>query len=185
MSLRSVNRPSLFLVVGLFLLAAFLFFYQSKASQFTVLSFPKPFTISTGKWFEVEKREVLSDFQFVGRGGKWNSFSEYAAGSPVLLIFWRTDCPICIEEFERVKALQADKPISDMKILGISEDPSLILVQRFEAKRAIPFDWGWDQDGLIARSLSIKGVPTVWMIDREGRIAYKGFRLPEDYGEIH
>ena len=185
MNLRSVNRSPLFLAAGLFLLVGFLCLYQTKSQSLSLLPHPQPFKITTGKWFDKDIRESLSDFKFVNSKGKWGSFSEYAEDTPVLLIFWRTNCPICIEEFERVKVLQADKPIPDMKILGISEDPSLVLVQRFEDKRAIPFDWGWDQDGLIARSLNIKGVPTVWMIDREGKIAYKGFRLPEDYRETH
>ncbi len=95
-------------------------------------------------------------------------------GKVVLLDFWATWCPPCREGLPELKALYARCQPKGLAIVGISFDDDLDTLRRFVRREKMDWDQvaegkGWD-DGRHAREYGITSLPTMWLIDRQGRL---------------
>ena len=95
-------------------------------------------------------------------------------GKVVLIDFWATWCPPCVEEVPEV--VEAYKKFKDrgFEIIGISLDEDKDVLVKFTKEHGMTwpqfFDGkGWENS--IAKRFKIQSVPTMWLIDREGKLA--------------
>jgi thiol-disulfide isomerase/thioredoxin len=126
--------------------------------QFTVIDNPLPaprVPLSNGEGSQV----LLSDFK----------------GKVVLVNFWATWCAPCVREMPGIDKLQAKLGGSDFTVVAINED-------RDGAARAKPFleKLGTshlalyvDSKMAMMRAFKVRGLPTSYLLDREGRIVGK------------
>lgn len=93
-------------------------------------------------------------------------------GKPVILNFWATWCPPCREEMPSMQ--RAHKALSGDGIalvaINVGEDADTIL--SFLANHPVDFPLPMDPDAKVAESYPVKGLPTTFVIDPEGRLAY-------------
>jgi thiol-disulfide isomerase/thioredoxin len=92
----------------------------------------------------------------------------------VLIDFWATWCPPCVEEVPGV--VEASEKFKDrgFEIVGISLDQDKAALEKFIAENKMTwpqfFDGkGWDNE--LAKRFNIQSVPTMWLLDREGKLA--------------
>ena len=95
-------------------------------------------------------------------------------GKVVLVDFWATWCPPCVEEVPGVVEAYEKFKDKGFEIVGISLDQDKGALENFieENKMTWPqfFDGkGWDND--LAKRFEIQSVPTMWLLDREGKLA--------------
>lgn len=95
-------------------------------------------------------------------------------GKVVLLDFWATWCPPCVEEVPEVVEAYGKFKDRGFEIVGISldEDKDALLKFTKEHRMTWPqfFDGkGWDNE--IAKRFKIQSVPTMWLVDRDGKLA--------------
>lgn len=95
-------------------------------------------------------------------------------GKVVLVDFWATWCPPCVEEVPEVVEVYEKFKDQGFEIVGISLDQDKSALEKFtkENKMTWPqfFDGqGWDNE--IAKRFKIQSVPTMWLLDREGKLA--------------
>lgn len=100
-------------------------------------------------------------------------------GKVVLINFWATWCPPCVKEIPDLVELQTSYGDRGLVILGISLDrnPDRVL-QPFIDKYKINYPILLD-DGRVAKNYGgITGIPTTFLVDREGiiRNQYVGLR---------
>ena len=101
-------------------------------------------------------------------------------GKVVLLDFWATWCPPCREEIPSFIALQKKYEKQGLVVIGVSMDqegPSI--VKPFIKKNGINYPVVMGNDKLADAYGGIEGIPTTFVIDRQGRIVAKHVGLTE------
>jgi thiol-disulfide isomerase/thioredoxin len=94
-------------------------------------------------------------------------------GKVVLVNFWATWCPPCLAEIPDLIALQ-NKYRDRLVVVGISEDEiSPEIVKRFATDRKINYPIVMTSADLQQRFTGINALPTTFILDPDGQIAYK------------
>ena len=95
------------------------------------------------------------------------TLSSFKDKSPVLLVFWATWCPYCIEEMPKLVRLQ--KEYGDkLKILAIDIQEPRARVVSFARNRNIDLTILLDEEGDVSANYGLAGVPTLVLIDKDG-----------------
>jgi len=89
-------------------------------------------------------------------------------GKVVLLDFWATRCPPCVEEMPKVLATYNKFHKQGLEIIGVSTDESKEIVIRFVKARGIRWPQYLDENREISNRWQIPGLPSMWLIDKKG-----------------
>jgi cytochrome c biogenesis protein CcmG/thiol:disulfide interchange protein DsbE len=92
-------------------------------------------------------------------------------GRVVLLNFWATWCPPCVQEMPGLVELHHDRP--DLAILAVSIDDDPNAYSRFLVRRNVDFITVRDPSQSAARLYHTEGWPETYIIDRQGVIRRK------------
>ena len=113
----------------------------------------------------------VPETRFLDGSGKEVALADFK-GRVVLVNFWATWCAPCIRELPSLDRLQAEIGGRDFTVLAINED-------RGGAATAAPFleKHGWknlavhaDRQMALARALGLRGMPSTYLVDRNGRV---------------
>lgn len=99
---------------------------------------------------------------------------EQLRGNPVLVTFWATTCPSCIEEMPHLVELYRELHPKGLEIVGVAMayDPPE-QVRAMVARRQIPYPIVLDTQSHIAREFDdVRLTPTTVLISPEGRIMH-------------
>jgi peroxiredoxin len=92
-------------------------------------------------------------------------------GKVVLLNFWATWCPPCIEEMPGLTMLHHDRP--DLAILAVSIDEDPDAYSSFLVRRHVDLITVRDPGQTAAKLYHTEGWPETYIIDRQGVIRRK------------
>lgn len=87
---------------------------------------------------------------------------------PILVYFWATWCPVCKLTSSSVDALAKQSPVITIAMQSGSEET----VAAHLENNALTFPVVNDSQGLIAKAWGVRGVPTIYILDREGMIRF-------------
>lgn len=96
-------------------------------------------------------------------------------GKPVLVTFWATTCPGCLEEQPHLVDLYERLHGQGLEIIGIAmaDDPPNQVVA-LQKKRKLPYIITLDTDGSAAKAFNdVRLTPTTFLISPEGKIVFK------------
>jgi len=111
------------------------------------------------------------DFAFE-MNGKPARLSELR-GKIVVVNFWATWCPPCIEELPSLKRLHARlQPLGGM-VLGVSVDEDEGAYNRFLTEHSVSFPTYRDPSRTIARAYGTEKYPETYIIGRDGKLLRK------------
>jgi cytochrome c-type biogenesis protein len=98
--------------------------------------------------------------------------------TPVLLVFWATWCPTCVEEIPELNRLSHEYSEERLKIVAINVQESRRRVSRFMKEHAVKYPVILDETGEVTNSYGIVGLPVSVLLAKGGEILYYGFSLP-------
>ena len=104
---------------------------------------------------------------------------QFIGKKPVLLAFWATWCPHCVESVPRINRMNADlSPGGKLQILALNYMESEQKVTTFIAAKRIFYTVLMDRGGVVARKFHVVGIPTYILIDRSGNVVFRGYEIP-------
>lgn len=127
---------------------------------------------------ENSKELSALEFSLKDQYGNSHSLSEYK-GKTVLLIFWATWCPDCLEELPDIERLYKEYQLEkneNIVILGINTPNREVKtdvkgITAFMKKNNYTFPTLMDEDGKVFEAYDIRTYPTTYFIDRNGKIS--------------
>ena len=94
-------------------------------------------------------------------------------GRPLLVVFWATSCPPCIEELPDLIALYQDLGPRGLQMIAVAmpyDPPSH--VQQLRDRYRIAYPIALDLDGQAVRAFGVSVIPVAYLIAPDGRIEY-------------
>jgi thiol-disulfide isomerase/thioredoxin len=112
--------------------------------------------------------EPASDFRLVLDDGRSLSLQSLH-GRPVLINHWATWCRPCRAEMPLLVQAARDHP--DLVVIAANLQEARSQVEPFAAEFALDLPVVMDTNGALRDLYAVRGLPTTYAIDREGRIA--------------
>lgn len=117
---------------------------------------------------------IAPDFNLIDTTGKSVSLNQYR-GKVVLIDFWQTWCPPCVEEIPHLKSLQEKYKSQGLIILGVTDRLDQDGVEKWRELvrgKGINYSALMDEKGTTAAQYNVGGYPHKFIIDRGGRLVY-------------
>ena len=101
-------------------------------------------------------------------------FSEYR-GKVVLLNFWATWCPPCRREMPSMERLYRKYQDKDFSVIAVNqmEDEDKIFAFTGALETQLTFNILLDTQSTVSQNYDVRGLPTTYLIDKQGRIRYR------------
>ena len=114
--------------------------------------------------------KVYDNVIFLDKNDKKINIKEFN-GNLLLLNFWATWCAPCKEEMPSLDKLQVNQNLSNLKIfaINISQESKQKVDSFFEDLNIKNFDPYFDAPTTLAKTFSLRGVPTSILIDKDGK----------------
>ncbi len=123
------------------------------------------------------------DFTLRDSDGTPVQLSRVLGERAVLVNFWATWCPTCREEMPTMERAYRDYRSKGLEVLAVSIDAGsdaagAAKVKEFMAELGLTFSAVLDVKGEVTRTYRLRGLPTTFLIDRQGvvRAAEIGYR---------
>jgi len=110
-------------------------------------------------------------------------------GQVVYVDFWASWCGPCVKSFPWMNNIQQKYSGKGLKIIAVNVDVERELATEFLQNHPAQFSIAFDSEGKLAELFEVKGMPSSYLIDRNGNIVFThvGFRaskLDEYEGHI-
>lgn len=96
-------------------------------------------------------------------------------GKVVLLNFWATWCPPCRREMPSMERLHQSSQDKGLVVLALNqmEDEDHVFAYTGELEVDPTFTILFDKDSKVSRAYRVQGLPTTYLIDKQGRIRFR------------
>jgi peroxiredoxin len=93
-------------------------------------------------------------------------------GKTVILNFWATWCPPCREEMPSMQRAHEAVSGDGIALVAINVGEDAETIREFLDSYPVEFPLPMDLDSSVVQSYPVKGLPTTFVIDPDGRLAY-------------
>ncbi|MCO6413264.1 MAG: TlpA family protein disulfide reductase [Thiogranum sp.] len=122
--------------------------------------------------YQVPGTPEAPDFALNDIDGGVHTLSEYR-GKVVLINFWATWCPPCREEMPAMQRAWQQLREEDVVFLAVDVGEDEDTIFRFTADYPVDFPLLMDIDSSVIQKWPVRGLPTTFIIDKQGRITYR------------
>lgn len=134
---------------------------------------------------QVELKNRAMDFKLQDLNQNTFTLSNYKDKQPLILFFWRISCPLCRKELRTLKDMYPQLQKEGWELFAINVGESASAVDNFVKNYALNFKVLLDKDMAVAYAYGILGVPTYFLVDKNGYIVFKEHYFPrERYKEL-
>jgi thiol-disulfide isomerase/thioredoxin len=132
----------------------------------------------------LDREKIMSEplaLKFTAVDGRPVDFA-LLRGKVVLVDFWATWCGPCVAELPNVLETYQKYHDQGFEIVGISFDSDRSALDKFITKKGVPWPQYFDGEAWgnkYGKMFGIRGIPTMWLLDHNGRIAEREARGPQ------
>src|SRR5512147_664158 len=116
--------------------------------------------------------DTAPDFTVTTDSGRQVTRSDFG-GKLLVLNFWATWCPPCVEEMPSLDEFQRQLAPSGVVVLGVSVDQSESAYRQFLQKAKVSFQTARDPQANISSDYGTFKYPETYVIDSSGRVLQK------------
>ncbi|NTU52917.1 MAG: TlpA family protein disulfide reductase [Chlorobiaceae bacterium] len=116
----------------------------------------------------LDKGEKVPDFSLPGKQGAVKLSDK--AGSLIYLDFWASWCGPCRQSFPWMNEMQAKYKAKGLQVVAVNLDARTDDAMKFLAQNHADFTVAFDSKGQTPRVFGVKGMPTSFLIDRNGMV---------------
>ncbi len=121
----------------------------------------------------IREGDRAPEFRLATLDGKQASLSDFR-GKVVMVHFWATWCPPCVEEIPTLERLYRSFTGRDVELLAVSVDEGGAgAVTSFLHRNKLSLPVLLDPGGTVARSYGTLKFPETYILDRSGIVRYK------------
>jgi cytochrome c biogenesis protein CcmG, thiol:disulfide interchange protein DsbE len=120
----------------------------------------------------VEVGEAAPDFTLPGLGQSPFALANYRQ-QVVVLNFWATWCPPCVEETPSLEKFAAQTQPLGVTVIGVSVDQDRAALEKFVSDYHLSYPVALDPQRMLAARYGTFQFPETYIIDRNGRVAEK------------
>ncbi len=117
-------------------------------------------------------RPQAPEFELLDLEGNTHRMSDYR-GRVVVVNFWATWCPPCREEMPSMQRAYEELRKDGIEILAINIGEDEDTIFGFTANFPVEFPLLLDLDSKTIQRWPVKGLPTTFVVDPDGRLAYR------------
>jgi len=111
----------------------------------------------------------IIDFTLKDLNGKSHTLSKYK-GKVIFLNFWATWCPPCRAEMPAMQKMYKSWNSKKYVMLAVNIGQNKKTVKSFAAENGYTFPILLDSTSSIAKKYRVSGIPTTYIINKEGKI---------------
>ncbi len=100
-------------------------------------------------------------------------------GRVTVLLFWGHWCGPCRKGYPLYRSLVSDYPESSFCFLGINSDKKVETINEVIEKDEVTWRCWWDGDGRIHGQWNLMGAPHIFVLDKNGHMAFVDVRGEE------
>jgi len=125
-----------------------------------------------GGFTPIAERPPAPQLDLVDLNGKRHRIDDYA-GRVIIVNFWATWCPPCRAEMPSMQRAREALDDNAVTLLAVAVGEDAEAVEPFAAEYPVAFPLLPDADMTATSAWSVTGVPTTFVVDREGRLVYR------------
>ena len=112
------------------------------------------------------------DFDLKDPQGRPQRLADYR-GKPVILNFWATWCPPCREEMPSMQRAYEVLAAEGIAVIAVNVGEDADAIAQFMEEEPVDFPLPMDTDAKVAQRYHTQGLPTTYVVDPQGRLAYR------------
>ena len=94
-------------------------------------------------------------------------------GKAVIVNFWATWCPPCRAEMPSMQRAWKEVAGEDILILGVNVGEDAGTIDEFIRQVPVEFPLPMDRNSTVVQTWPMRGLPTTFVVDPDGRLAYR------------
>lgn len=119
----------------------------------------------------VPDRPPAPEFELEGPDGTPYRLSDFR-GMPLIVNFWATWCPPCRAEMPSMQRAWEQVKDEGIALIAVNVGEDVAAITKFAAEYPVKFPLPMDLESRTVQAWTVRGLPTTYVVDPQGRLAY-------------
>lgn len=110
--------------------------------------------------------------------------ADLKADQPKLIEFWATWCPPCVASIPHMNEVYEALKDEKISIVAVTNYGTKESLRKFIKDKNMKYPVALEKKGELAKSLKVSGIPVAFLVDKDGKVVWKGHPMGLKVGDI-